>query len=206
MKAWDTLYPWVLPYVLGCPNPTVDRALCDAMREFCTAAPVWVEWSDDVPASGTTQRFDFDVPTGAELVKARRCVVDGQDYGVRSIADLPLDWQDEDATDPDECLVQIDNTEFLLVPKPSAGHVIRVEVVLKPTIAATTFPDELLNRYGEAIAAGAKCRLLMVPGQAWTNPKLAEMCSSQFATAKHSAANQSFRQRNAAERRVKKWG
>lgn len=206
MKAWDTLYPWVLPYVLGCPTPTVDRALCDAMREFCTGAPVWVEWSDDVTADGTTQRFDFDIPRGAELVKARRCVVNGQDYGVRSSADLPDDWQDEEATDPDSTLIQIDNAEFLVVPMPSSGHVIRVELVLKPTITATTFADVMLDRFAEAIADGAKARLLLVPGQAWTNPAMAGLCKGQFDAAKALAANDGFRQRNLAERRVKKWG
>lgn len=204
MKTWDTLYPWVLPYVLGCPNPTVDRALCDAAREFCTGAAAWFEWSDDVTALGTTQRFDFDVPTNAELVRVRRCTVDDLEYAVRGNTQLPAGWQLGTATKPDKSLIHLDLSEFVVVPMPNAGQILRLELVFKPTINATSFGDDLLNKYGIGIAAGAKASLMLIPGQPWTNGGMASICEAEYRTAMNVAANEAWRHRGPTARHVKK--
>ena len=59
------------------------------------------------------------------------------------------------------------------MPAETVGSAITMRVALKPTRAATTINDVLLEDYFEIISAGAKYRLLLSQGKPYTSPQLA---------------------------------
>ena len=206
MKPWSAFHPLVIADVTGCPVPMLDQALRNAAREFCKRTKAWAEWADAFTASGTTNRFDFDVGGGAELVAARRASVDGTWLNILDSDSLPGDWQQRDDTGPDGSLVHIDSTEYLIYPKPGAGAVIAIEMALRPSAAATGVGDVILESYAEAVAWGAKYRLQSQPGKAWTEPASAKQALMEFERAINAAANNGFSQKAPSLHRVKKWG
>jgi hypothetical protein len=198
MKAWDQFYPYILVDVLGCPNPVVDNALRIAAREFCQTTKAIREWSDPVIAAGGETSFDFDLPTGQELVKVIKVNVndDVDGYDVISYKDLPNDWQATTPVSIGNKVVQLDQETYRVFPAPVAGDVIALQIATKPTATATTVHDDLVNRFADAIAAGAKARLMASVGVAWSSPALAGVFKNQFDAAMRSAANEDFRQRS----------
>lgn len=208
MKTWEALHPFARPDLPGCPVPLVDRALCDAAREFCTATLAWTEWADPFTADGTTNRFEFDLPTGAELVRATRVRVGSDDdYGVLSSRSLPPGWQNgETPHDPQDALVHIDMLQYLLYPLPPGGTEVVIEMALKPAISSSGVFDSVVDKYAEALASGAKARLMAQPKKAWTDLGTASMHRTLFERAMQLASSESFRQLGLADRHTKPWG
>lgn len=202
MKALSLFYPYILPDVIGCPNPLVDNALRIVAREFCQKTRAIREWSSPLTATGAFSIFDFDIPTGQELVKALRAVVNDEDVTVVAYAELPSDWQAANPANLGEKVVQLDQTTYQVFPAPAAGDVITMQIATKPTIDAATLHDDLLSRYADEIAAGVKARLMVSAGNAWSNVPLAGVFKAQFNAAMNSAANEDIRQRS--ELRVKR--
>ncbi len=201
MKSWDAFYPWVLPEVNGCPLPTINRALCDAAREFCTATAAWWEQSDTLVPDGVTQRFEFDIPSGAELVRVLSATVNDDPMDVLPSEELPADWQTTVVTEPCDSLIHISLTEYLLIPVPTGR--IDVKLAFKPTLLGSGVGDDVFNKYAEVVACGAKAKLMAMPA-AWANPVVGQMHRQMFDKGIHSAANEGSRLKGRL--RSKPWG
>lgn len=202
MQTLDKLYPFVWPHVNGCPMPVMDRAILDAARELCTKGRVWKAFTDPVTCDGT-QRIDFDPPVSqAEVVHARRASLDGKWLTVGSALNLPANWQDAPTTSDFE-LTHISLSECVIVPAPSVGAVLLIELVLRPTINATAIDDTLFYQWAELIGHGALGRLLHMSGDdvPWHNEREAMRRETLFESGLHGAANVEFR---TSSRRVKK--
>ena len=73
-----------------------------------------------------------------------------------------------------------DDSTVGLALAPNAGGNLRVLVALKPTRASTTFPAVIYQRYIEAIANGAKARIMRIPKKPYTDFKLAAWYKGEF--------------------------
>ncbi len=202
MKAWAEFHVHVLPDVLGCPHPVVDRALCDAAREFLLATKAWQE-TEEFDAEGDTNLFDFDLPSQTELVQVVRGSVAGEALDIYGVSKLPTDH----ATRQPRCgLYHANDEEYLLFPKPSAGQVVSITLAVRPLLAGPGVGDQVFKKHAELIAAGAKARLLKKPRQPWTDLEQAVIFQSEFNDGIHTAANRDFMHTAPAQRRVKSWG
>lgn len=189
MKLWADFHPRVMPYVIGCPTPTVDTALIDVAREFCTKTSCW-EFTSTANVYPYDSRAEFDADTGTEVVKVLSLVVNGEEYDIKSTRDLPPTWR----TDPpdDNTLYHDNRTEFLIFPVPAETDTVEMKMVLRPTLSATTVGDEVFDLYAEAIAAGVRSKLQRMPRQPWTDLVQAQIDDAQYQKAIHSAANADF--------------
>jgi hypothetical protein len=196
MKTWDQFYPYILTDVIGCPFPLVDNALCLAAREFCQDTSAIREWSDEVTADGISPVFDFDISTSQELVKVMKAIVNDVGYDVISYKELPEDWQNASPGSIGNKVVQLDLLQYRVFPAPVAGDVIALQIATCPTIRATSCADDLVTRYADDIANGAKARLMTTKGNAWSDVALGAHFKTLFATSKNSAANEDIKQRS----------
>ena len=194
MKSLSLLYPYVLPEVMGAPEPLVDQALRLAAREFCQRTSAWQEWQDAVSAT-STNRFEFDVPSGAEVVKVASAVVGKTPLDVLSYQDVPSDWMDPASTALHNKLVHLAGNEFLIFPLPTEP--IRLQLVFKPTLTASNVGDEVVDLWGEDIACGAKARLMAMRDMPFTDLTSASVNKAAFEAAIHRVANRAFQQRSA---------
>ncbi len=204
--AWSAWYPFVLPLVIGCPDPTVDHALRQAAREFCRKSRAWLEPQDAFAAPGVTQRFDFDPPTMAEVIGVTRCTVAAADLAILSSADLPAGWPVKGGNDPDDALIVISAEEYMLYPAPAAGVVVLLELCVMPTMVATGIGDLVFQRYADTVAAGAIARLCAMPKTAWFDADQVILNRAVFERGIASAANEVFRQSAPAKRKTKSYG
>lgn len=195
MSAWSAFYPWVLPHVRGCPNPMINRALCDAAREFCARSRAWQVKADPVVSDGTTRTLSFVFPTGGELVRVERATVAGEDWTVLNADAQPAD-ADEDSPEEslEDTLVVISKTQYQLWPLPSSGDEIVVHLALQPAVAAAEVGDVIYEQWGEGLAQGAIFRLKAMSKADWSDADGAALASSAFERAIHRAANWKFRQ------------
>lgn len=195
MSAWSAFYPWVLPHVRGCPDPLVDRALCDAAREFCARSRAWQVKADPVASDGSTRTLEFVFPTGAELVRVERATVAGEDWAILNADGQPAD---ADEASPEESLadtvVVIDKTQYQLWPVPGSGDEIVILMALQPTVAAEGVGNVIYEQWGEGMAQGALMRLKAMPKADWSDADGAALASGAFERAVHRAANWKFRQ------------
>lgn len=201
MKAWADFYPDVLPFVIGCPNPTVDAALRKAAREFCLISKAWQE-TEEFESDGETNRYFFDVTGRTELVQVVRASVGGKDLDIYGAHELPSDWETRPPCQ--RSLYHLNAEEYLLFPMPLAAQAVSVTQAMRPSMQGTGVGDEVFNLHSTAIASGAAAQLLRMPRQAWTDLEQAAICKAEFDSGVHTAANRSFMQTRTASRRVKK--
>jgi len=77
------------------------------------------------------------------------------------------------------------------MPAPASTSTLVLDVAYKPTKAATVLPDFLLEEYEEAICAGTKARLQVMPKKGWSDTQQAAINASMFNDA---IVNARFRQ------------
>lgn len=189
MKPWADFHPRVMPYVLGCPIPTVDAALVDMAREFCLNTRCWTVENIGHGFAGQA-RGEFDIPAGTEILRVLEVTVNGRPYKVKSTSELPKTWRE---SAPDDCTLYHDTqAEYLIFPAPTGTESIVMKIALAPTYAGTGVDEETFAMYAEAIAAGARAKLQRMPRQEWTDLVQAQIDGAAYISAQHSAANRDF--------------
>lgn len=169
MKAFSQFYDDLLPLVTGCPTAMADHALKRAVREWCDRTLCWRDWLADVTTLADENNYDFEVQATQEVVQVLRATLDGAEVDVLSPDNLPTNWRTADWCDR-AAIVTTDGVSFTLVPMPSAGQTVAVEVALRPSDTATTVEDFIHARYCAQIAKGAAARLHAMPGKPYTYP------------------------------------
>ena len=71
-----------------------------------------------------------------------------------------------------------------VLPKRPTGDTIVATVALKPSMAATTFPDELFEQFGMDISKGALASLTLMANQPWSDQTTARVAAAEFLNAK----------------------
>jgi hypothetical protein len=202
VTAWTGFYPFVLPYVPGCPDPMVEGALRNAAREFCSQSRIWREESAPVVSDGTTRERSFVfLSADAELVKVEEVWVNGEEWGVVHQGDMPPDWLEAtpETTFEDKIIVLDDLTGYVLHRIPASGENIQLFLSVQPKIAAASVGDVVYNRYAEALGHGAVSRLCRMVGPKddpfpWESMKQAEISEVLFRQGITDAGNQRLSQ------------
>lgn len=148
----------------------------------------------DVLSGATVTRlvylYPMTMPTGTAFVKGMQAWLNDAPLDPISQDDLDNEFNNTDfgwvgvnwRTDvnlPTRFYFPDDTTVGLLLA-PNAGGNLRINAALKPTRAATTFPDWIYERYVETIAAGAKWKLLSTPKKPYTDMALAAHYEQEF--------------------------
>lgn len=144
--------PFVALDVSGCPLPVVRQALQLALVDFCRRSRVWRATCDAGAVQDGTSLYTIVAPTGAAVSALDSVLVDG-----RAIP---------------KGTYSLEGGAVQLPGRQRAGAEVEAVAILEPLITATTVPDLLLE-YTEGIASGAKYRLMLQPGKAWSSPDLA---------------------------------
>lgn len=170
MASHESLYPLITIEAMGCPAMAIDTAINRAAAEFCAGSLAWQEDLDAIYLSNGVAEYDLDLPRGSQLVVIRAGEV--KIGGRALIAHMAPERIDPSVTGNPSHYYQRGYGSIALYPKPadSAGQMLTVRAVLKPTLTTTTLPDVLVDRYYEAIAEGAKAILKRIPNQPWSDP------------------------------------
>lgn len=148
--ALDAFYADLRADVPGCPEPSMRRELVNALDEFCTRTWAWWAWLEDgdLELDAGEREYILTPPTGTRIVGM-----------------VALQYEDESPVEG----YRFRPPYLRLDRAPSASKPLKVCLALKPDRNATTVEDFLFNDWREAACAGAKWRLMTLPGKPWTN-------------------------------------
>lgn len=159
MATLSSFEPFVMPDVQGCPAAVVRNAITFALIDFCRRSRYWQE---DCAAGSTADgktAFAITLADGADIVS----IVDVKVGGYPIVRDG----------------YSLSGSTLKTTYPLSPGYPVVVSAQLAPKASASSFPDSLLQ-YTEGIASGAKFRLMIQPGKAWSTPDLAAVHRSLF--------------------------
>lgn len=172
---------FILPEVIGCPEPTLDLALLQTAYDFCDKSGVWDEIQDPQTIQAGVADYDIDRPSEGIMLRVREVWVDD-----RAITFMPIREVNQmslSSGSPVYYNAAADRSQIRLYPTPSeTGQSLKVRAVYAPTMTATALPDVLFNRYIDGIASGTKARLMAMSGAGitWSNPQMAGVYLTRF--------------------------
>lgn len=204
MAVWADWYPGMLVTLPGCPDPLLNQELLLAAQLFMRRTRCWMAWLEPTRILAGAMEYDLDTPDRALVVRVEKAAIDGSPIDVVS-------WR-QIRTDPDlgetphAGMASNNRTTFRLGREYPAGGLLSVQASLMPRRAATGIPDEFFSQHEDAIACGARARLMAMPGMTWTNFELAGVHAGAFDAAINAATVDAYRgYTNATPRRRVQW-
>lgn len=170
------------------PEALALRALADATKEFCSRTHYWQDVLPSINVRPGITTYELSLDSGVQLAQLLEVRLDGsridpvalESYRLRAmpvLAGMPVGY------------VQWQPGAIELINPPTDAQVLTVVAALTLRLGAdaVNLPDDLVDEYGEALAAGAKSRLVRQAGQPWFMPDLAPMYAGQFYSAINTA-------------------
>lgn len=180
MATWDHWMPDLMIHEPTAPDPLIRQLLCRSAREFFRRTKAWTEWLDPLTSlAGAGLEYAIAAPVGAKVLSIDRATVGAQPLAVLPKEQAPTDW----ASNPSGFgrVLITDTVSAWLMGEFAAGEIVQIHANLLPELSAAGIPDSLADAYLEAIAAGAKALLFVMP--AYFKPDLATHAKAEFETA-----------------------
>lgn len=177
MKVDDFLR-FVTPDVPGCPDDLVAQAVMFTANRFCIETQCIDVISDPVELEEGVQDYSMDIMPGMQAITIKSVWSPTRELTPVTMSELNRlipNWQSAANSDPSFYNMVKGFGTLTVYPIPAAplGAPLTFHAVYAPTQFGNIVPDLLVNFYLDTIAAGAKARLMITPGQTWSNPQLA---------------------------------
>ena len=173
---WSEFTPYVLPYVLGAPDPFIEHHAKLAAIDFCRRTACYQASLNPIVSVGIVA-LEIVSNTDLQIIKIKAVAVDGKDYPlVDSVGGLKLARAD---SPQDFCFTQ-DNQILQVYPAPDAGVAVVIDAILAPTLTATSLNNAVANAYMQDMAYGAIASLQRVPGQPFTDLNGSALMQAQY--------------------------
>ena len=172
----DSFFPYVLPEVIGCPEPMLKMQLLLSASEFCRETLAWTEQQDSTPLANGVSDYELEMPSQAYALTVRDVWLGGRrlrPMTMHALQDVMPNWATAESNEPIYYNASVERGSIRVFPVPAnviGSLSIRASFI--PIMTATTLPDFLASRHMEVIAAGAKSRLMLMNGAPWSNPAM----------------------------------
>jgi hypothetical protein len=181
----STLIDEVLPDVIGCPYPLIERAVRQVLQDFCGATHII---NKAVLATSTTSVDVGYALNNYEVCDLLRLQIDDIEYTAIRI----------EPTDEDDELDDISTTQKKFWYPESGGKItitpfdtdpteIRLIVVFRPTMSADTVEDIFYDDWHSTIVAGVKAKLMLMPKKAWTDKDFGQFNQKEYKKGEYAA-------------------
>lgn len=169
----ETLFPKVLQYAPGCPEPTAIEHLRDAAVELCKRTRCWRD-IDEFEAIGVGPEEIPSILPYAALFEIEKAWFNDHELEPKGYGD---DMLFHDAGEP-RYIAQVSPNSVMLDP-PCAGN-LKISMFLMPSENAETLPQFFFDQFPRALADGALGTVLLLPNQPFTNPQLGAAFAQRF--------------------------
>ena len=185
------LLPQILVEVPGVSDPLGEQVLRNAAIEFCERTWVWRVDQEPLPAEAGIADYELELPDNTALVKVLDVWFNGDrltPVGPDQLADEYGDWATQTGT-PRFYTQESPAAVILLVPKPEVADAdaITAKLAVRPSRTATGMDADVLDKYFEAIACGAKAHLFSMANKPWSDVSAANLNRALFEGAKGAA-------------------
>jgi hypothetical protein len=172
---YSDLFQYVLPELVGCSTMLAEMQLRAAVIDLCRRAKVWAYEDDPTTTSPGERNYDLSAPAGSTIVEVKAMFVDGD-----AVDPASTNFDNPAVLGKPETFRQLTPEAFVLWPTPDTEYPLTMELTLAPSRASSGFPSWIAEKYHDAIVAGAKSRLMLMPGNPWTNLQIAAAYRSLF--------------------------
>jgi hypothetical protein len=187
---WDGFLHLVLPWVPGCPPALAARAVHAAAAELCAKALVQRQDLAAVDVLAGQAEYDLNPPAGTVVAMVLGVRLDGSPLAAASEETLERmcpSWQGLTAERATHYLLG-SASRLVLVPVPDrdTAQALVVRAALSPLPpgrdgdGAADIAQALLDQWADAVAAGARSRLLLMPGKEWSSAELGAVDDRRF--------------------------
>lgn len=180
MTPLSSFLPEIMLAAPGLADVVAESYVRNAAITFCNLTKCITETLDAETVAAGDYEYDV-VPGGSEeLVEVLNVYVDGRPIDPISEQELRRGygaWRDKSGH-PSH--YKADTEVLRLFPIPTTAVSVEAEIVKRPTTTTTHLADALYKEWREAIAAGAMSKILMIPGQTFTNPQMAAVYGVMF--------------------------
>jgi hypothetical protein len=192
----------------GCPEMLIEHHAIRVLADFCMQTRILTETLTAINVKGGVSGYEvFPEEFGNQLVRIEHVEYMGVPLDPVTVEELDSEVQGWRTSQDVPRIYTEENGLLLLVPIPSTdaagGLSVRISFAPDPVFPPRSFPDILYQRHADGIAAGIKSRLMMHPGQAWTNPGRAETLRREYLLAIATAKTSSRKNKTAARSRSK---
>jgi hypothetical protein len=191
---WDKFYPYIQPYLPGCPEVVIETHLKEAAADFFARSEIWRFDIDPDFTSASTKDYELDTPTNAVLENIYELLLD--DQCITRISDRHVNISRFTTNGKPIYYAIYQDTSVRFYPTPDKKYTFSGIGVLKPSLAATGVEDWIYETYGRCISYGAISRLAEVPGKEWHNPELARYYRGKFDMDADMAKSRDYRRVN----------
>lgn len=177
MAALSDFNQLVRIFVPGAPDPTIEFAVRESARKFCSLSwfarrSISVAMAEDQAVYALTPTSEDEEVIGVEAVE---------------LDDKPLDPTKPELVDTTSgtptCWYFEPEDSLTLNPTPdsgSDGDSILVRIAVQPTLTTEVIADDIVREYRQCIADGAIAWLMNVPKQPWSDPQMALAIERKF--------------------------
>lgn len=177
MAALSDFSQLVRIFVPGAPDPTIEFAVRESARRFCSLSwfarrsiSIVMNSGQAVYALSPTSEDEEVVGVHAVEYNEKPLHPTRPELVVTS-SGTPTEWYFE----PEDSLT--------LNPTPDAavtGETMLIRIAVQPTITTETIPEDVVREYRQCIANGAIAWLLNVPKQPWTDQQMGQSMERKF--------------------------
>ncbi|HEX4843198.1 MAG TPA: hypothetical protein VFV57_05965 [Limnobacter sp.] len=215
MKLWSAWTRDVAPHVSQCPATVIEFEIRNAAQTFFRGSRAWREVTGYFPVTAGQQTVLVEPsdPTH-ELVELDSSFVMLDNKRLPPITPEQLDsLYTEDWTTltgmPDNhyCLTP-NQVSLFRIPSQNAINGLKARISITVSDTATGLPDEIANRFWDAIVVGARARLMLYKNSAWYDADMAAMYGNAFSAAIDDArldAAQAYSGARIVARSTSKW-
>jgi hypothetical protein len=180
---WSKFLPEVAHEVPGCPILTIENAIRRAVIDFCERSEFLTVDLDPIDVVAGESIYDISAGTSLDIAKVLFVRFDGKTL-LPKTKEYLFEWDgDWDTKVGTPTMVTQDNyNQIRLVLGPDTDLVagLKVNVAVMPSATATGCDDVIYSRFMDAIASGAKSRLMAIPGAPWNKPDMVTFYGNQF--------------------------
>lgn len=180
--AWDDYLPEVLSEADGVPYKMAINEIRNAAIELCEKSEIWRSNLDALNISVGEGEYLLDIPNDAEVISLRWATHNGVTITPTSEDELDTEWNNSRSEnwrvktgDPTGIYMQDPYTARVVpLPVTALANGLLVGVSLKPAEDSYEGPKLLYTHWKEAIAYGAKWKLLGMKKRPWYDATSAE--------------------------------
>jgi len=161
------------------PSTVLRRAYVKAYRDWC-AETRWLRVNIPGQTVDGTQVYDLGSDPYLEIISVRAMSCGAQPASATLQNTVALRMQDSTLWDPDAPhnrptrYAYVPEGQVAVWPVPNDIYNVLVTVCVQPKDGVAQVPAEPLKKYSTGIEAGALMHLLRIPGQAWTDARMAK--------------------------------
>lgn len=171
MAQLNTLLDRIHDEIPSVPEALALRALSDSVKEFCVRTHIWQAELPRISLRPGTATYSLYPDTGQQIAALKDVRLDGRKINPVATERVRVRAQSPRASTP-MAYIQVSPDAIELTAAPVDADRLTVVAALTLALGEVTadVPDALIDEYGEALAAGAKMRLVRQASQPWTAP------------------------------------